>query len=159
MAPVIPLPPSTSTGKTRRSTPRQPMATDFWKNAGIRTTVFNDSSLLTCVSNDYGYEHVFAKPIEMFANTGDVLFAISSSGESENILRGAHAARSKECSVITLSGFKDNNSLSTMGDYNFYVPSQEYGPVEIVHHSICHCILNTIVNHKERHKNNLTGRG
>ncbi len=131
------------------------MATDFWKNAGIRTTAFNDSSLLTCVSNDYGYEHVFAKPIEMFANTGDVLFAISSSGESENILRDAHAARSKECSVITLSGFKDNNSLSTMGDYNFYVPSQEYGPVEIVHHSICHCILNTIVSHKRTNTQNI----
>lgn len=122
------------------------MATDFWKNGGMKTMAFNDSSLLTCISNDYGYEHVFARPIEMFADNGDILFAISSSGKSENILKGVHAAKSRECKVITLSGFKDNNPLSVMGDYNFYVPSQEYGSVEITHHSICHCILDSIIN-------------
>jgi D-sedoheptulose 7-phosphate isomerase len=122
------------------------MATDFWKNGGIKTTAFNDSSLLTCISNDYGYEHVFAKSIEMFADNGDILFAISSSGRSENILKGVYAAKSRECKVITLSGFKDDNPLSVMGDYNFYVPSQEYGHVEIIHHSICHSILDSIIN-------------
>ena len=125
------------------------MATDCWKNGGVRAVAFNDSSLLTCISNDYGYKHVFEKPIEMFADNGDILFAISSSGKSENILKGVHAAKAKECSVITLSGFKDDNPLCSIGDYNFYVPSQEYGPVEIVHHSICHSILDTIINHKE----------
>jgi len=125
------------------------IATDCWKNGGIRAIAFNDSSLLTCISNDYGYKYVFEKPIEMFADNGDILFAISSSGKSENILKGVHAAKSKECKVITLSGFKGDNPLSVMGDYNFYVPSQEYGPVEIIHHSICHCILDTIINRKE----------
>lgn len=122
------------------------MATDCWKNGGIRAVAFNDSSLLTCISNDYGYKYVFEKPIEMMADKGDILFAISSSGKSENILNGVHAAKSKECSVITLSGFKDDNPLSVMGDYNFYVPSQEYGPVEVIHHSICHSILDSIIN-------------
>jgi len=116
------------------------MATDCWKNGGIRAVAFNDSSLLTCISNDYGYKHVFKKPIEMFADNGDILFAISSSGKSENILKGVHAAKTKECSVITLSGFKDDNPLCSIGDYNFYVPSQDYGPVEIIHHSICHSL-------------------
>jgi len=125
------------------------MATDCWKNGGIRAVAFNDSSLLTCISNDYGYKHVFEKPVEMFAEDGDILFAISSSGKSENILTGVQAAKSKECKVITLSGFKDDNPLSVEGDYNFYVPSQEYGPVEIVHHSICHSILDAIINQKE----------
>ncbi len=99
------------------------MATDYWKNGGIRAVAFNDSSLLTCISNDYGYKYVFEKPIQMFADNGDILFAISSSGKSENILKGVHTAKSKECNVITLSGFKDDNPLSVMGDYNFYVPS------------------------------------
>ena len=121
------------------------MATDCWKNGGIRAVAFNDGSLLTCVSNDYGYKYVFEKPIEMFADNGDILIAISSSGKSENILKGVHAAKSKKCNVITLSGFKDDNPLSVMGDYNFYVPSQEYGPVEIIHHSICHSILDSII--------------
>lgn len=121
------------------------MAIDFWKNGNIKAVAFNDSSLLTCISNDYGYKHVFEKPIEMFAEKGDVLFAISSSGRSENILRGVQAARLKECTVITLSGFKDDNPLRSLGDFNFYVPSQGYGPVEVIHQYICHCILDVII--------------
>ena len=121
------------------------MATDYWENGGIRTVAFNDSSLLTCIGNDYGYKYVFEKPIQMFADNGDILFAISSSGKSENILKGVHAAKARECNVITLSGFKDDNPLNVMGDYNFYVPAQEYGPVEIIHHSICHSILANII--------------
>jgi D-sedoheptulose 7-phosphate isomerase len=124
------------------------MSTDCWKNGGIKAVAFNDSSLLTCISNDFGYKYVFEKPIEMFADNDDILFAISSSGRSENILKGVHAAKSKECNIITLSGFKDDNPLSVMGDYNFYVPSQEYGPVEIIHHSICHSILDNMINLK-----------
>ncbi|QPJ65291.1 MAG: SIS domain-containing protein [Candidatus Nitrohelix vancouverensis] len=121
------------------------MSTDYWKNGGVRAQAFNDSSLLTCISNDYGYKHVFEKPIEMFSDPGDILFAISSSGKSENILRGVEAARLKNCQVITFSGFKDDNPLRAMGDINFYAPSPEYGPVEILHLSICHCIIDTII--------------
>lgn len=121
------------------------MAIDFWKNGGIKAMAFNDSSLLTCISNDFGYKHVFEKPIEFFATQNDVLFAISSSGKSENILRGAKTAKSKGCSVITLSGFDIDNQLSSLGICNFYVPSYEYGPVEVIHQYICHYILDTII--------------
>lgn len=120
------------------------MATDFTKAGGLRATAFNDASLLTCMGNDFGYEQVFQKPIEMLADEGDVLFAISSSGKSVNILNGVRAALEKPCKVITLSGFKDDNPLCTMGDLNFYVPSGDYGPVEVLHHSICHCILDML---------------
>ena len=128
------------------------MSTDFWKTCGIRAVAFNDSSLLTCLGNDFGYEYIFEKPIEMFADRGDVLVAISSSGKSENILRGVNLAKSKDCSVVTLSGFKDDNPLSSAGDFNFYVSAQEYGPVEVIHHSICHCILDAIANRKDGHR-------
>lgn len=121
------------------------MSTDFWKNGGIRAIAFNDSSLLTCVGNDYGYPYIFEKPIEMFADQQDVLVAISSSGRSENILRGVKAAGTKGCRIITLSGFDSDNPLSALGDINFYVPSKQYGPVEVLHHSICHCILDTLM--------------
>lgn len=124
------------------------MSVDFWKNGGIRAVAFNDSSLLTCIGNDYGYKHVFEKPVEMFADKGDILIAISSSGRSENILLGVKAARAKGCGVITLSGFESDNPLSSMGDFNFYVPSKSYGPVEVLHHSICHCILDTLLSMK-----------
>ena len=121
------------------------MATDFWKTGGIRAVSFNDGAQLTCLGNDYGYRHVFEKPIAMFADAGDILIAISSSGRSENILLGVQAARLKGCAVITLSGYDCDNPLSFMGDLNFYVPSNSYGAVEVIHHSICHCILDTIM--------------
>lgn len=125
------------------------MAIDFWKNGGIQSTAFNDSSLLTCISNDYGYKHVFEKPIEMFAEKCDVLFAISSSGRSENILRGVHAAKFKGCTVITLSGFDVDNPLRCLGICNFYVPSHEYGHVEVIHEYICHCILDVLIQFRD----------
>jgi D-sedoheptulose 7-phosphate isomerase len=121
------------------------MATDFWKNGGMRAVAFNDAALLTCLSNDCGYENVFGKSVEMFADKGDVLIAISSSGKSENILNGVRAARNLGVKVVTLSGFKLGNPLRTMGDINFFVPDEEYGPVEVLHLSIIHCILDTII--------------
>lgn len=122
------------------------MAADFLKNAGIKATTFNDFALLTCVSNDLGYKHVFEKSIEMFAEAGDILIAISSSGRSENILRGVKAARAKRTKVITLSGFAGNNPLRKLGEINFYVPSPIYGYVEVLHHSICHFLFDTVRN-------------
>jgi len=121
------------------------MAADFWKNGKIRATAFNDAALLTCISNDFGYNRVFEKPISIFADSGDILFAISSSGQSENILRAVKMAQKKNVFVITLSGFKDNNLLRKLGNLNFYVPSKKYGYVEVIHHSICHCLLDMIV--------------
>jgi D-sedoheptulose 7-phosphate isomerase len=120
------------------------MSTDFWKNGGMRAVPFTDPSLLTCLGNDYGYEFVFEKAVNMFADTDDILIGISSSGGSLNILNAVKTARDKQCSVITLSGFKPNNPLRQTGDINFYVPYNDYGPVEILHHSILHCILDTI---------------
>jgi len=126
------------------------MATDFWKNAGVPAVAFNDSSLLTCVSNDFGYEHVFEKPIQFFGQSDDVLIAISSSGQSENILKAVSAARELGIYIITLSGFKKNNPLRKMGHLNFYAPSMSYGLVEVAHHALCHFIVDKLCT-----KNNL----
>ena len=103
------------------------MAIDFWKNGGMKAISFNDGPQLTCLGNDYGYKHVFEKPIDMFADAGDILIAISSSGKSENILLGVQAARTKGCRVVTISGFEEDNPLSSLGEINFYVPSKAYG--------------------------------
>ena len=124
------------------------IAVDFWKNAGIQAYAFNDSSLLTCISNDYGYKHVFEKPIEMFTEEKDILIAISSSGKSENILYGVSAAKGKGVKVLTLSGFDKDNPLRRLGDINFYVPSSSYGHVEVLHTSICHCLVDMIIEEK-----------
>lgn len=117
------------------------MAIDYWKNGGFPALTFNEPSLLTCISNDYGYEWVFDKPVRRFASAGDVLVAISSSGKSPNILNGVKAGRDTKCRVITLSGFGADNPLRRTGDLNFYVKSHSYGVVEIAHLSILHSIL------------------
>lgn len=117
---------------------------DLWKNGGVRALAFNDVSLITCVGNDYGFEHIFEKPIEMFADEGDIVFAISSSGKSSNIIKGAEAALKKNCMVVTFSGFSPDNPLRGMGHINFYVPSDAYGFVETAHSAICHCIADII---------------
>jgi D-sedoheptulose 7-phosphate isomerase len=120
---------------------------DYWKNGGMRAIAFNDTSLLTCIGNDYGYQYVFEKPVEMFADDGDVMIAISSSGKSDNILNGVKAAKKKNLPVITMSGFKPDNPLRSMGDINFYVPAPTgaYGFVEIAHLTIAHCIVDAII--------------
>ncbi len=117
------------------------MAIDYSKNGRIRAVAFNDGALLTCLSNDYGYEHVFEKSVEMHGQPGDLLIAISSSGRSPNILRGVAAARAVRCGVVTLSGFTPDNALRGLGDVNFYVPSGAYGFVETTHVAICQAIV------------------
>ncbi|WHO76811.1 SIS domain-containing protein [Rhizobium sp. BT03] len=117
------------------------MATDYSKNGGLRAMAMNDGATLTCLSNDLGYENVFAKQIEMHANEGDLLVAISSSGRSESITKAVRTTREKGGAVITLSGFAPGNPLRALGDLNFYVASDQYGYVEIAHLAICHAIL------------------
>lgn len=121
------------------------MAIDFWKNLKIEAFSFSDSSLLTCISNDFGYDYVFAKPIEFFANKKDTLVSISSSGKSKNILKAVGAAKAKGSSVITLSGFDKNNPLRPQGICNFYVPANEYGLVEVGHQYVCHYIADILM--------------
>jgi len=118
---------------------------DYSKNGGVRAITFSDPALLTCMGNDFGYEHVFEKPVNIFADPRDLLVAISSSGKSANIINAAKAATQKKCEIITLSGFEINNPLSGMGILNFYVPVREYSHIEIIHHSICHYILEMII--------------
>lgn len=125
------------------------IATDFLKNAEVPALTFNDASLITCLSNDLGYEYTFRRPIEMLARQGDIVFTISSSGKSENIIAAARAARRKRCFLITLSGFSPKNPLRKMGNINFYIPSSSYGYVEISHLVICHCIVDKLIESKK----------
>jgi len=121
------------------------MATDYMKNGEYPTFCFNDGSLLTCITNDLGYENSFWLPIEQHGMIGDVVFAISSSGRSKNILSAVNAARAKRMNVVTLTGFSHANPLRGMGQVNFYIPSNQYGTVEICHLAILHSILDEVI--------------
>jgi len=120
-------------------------AIDFLNNGGIRALTFNDASILTCLSNDYGYPQVFAKPLSCFTDEGDILVAISSSGKSENILNAVKVARDLKAQIITLSGFAPANPLRVLGEYNFYVDSSCYGYVEVAHQLILHTIADLMM--------------
>ena len=117
------------------------MAADYSKNANLRALALNDGSMLTCLGNDYGYEHVFAKQIEFFGRPGDLLIALSASGRSANILNAVRAARGMDCTVMTLSGFAPDNPLRGIGGMNFFLSSNSYVFVEVGHMALCHAIL------------------
>jgi D-sedoheptulose 7-phosphate isomerase len=121
------------------------MATDYSKNGGMRSLSFNDGAVLTCLGNDYGYEHVFAKQLEFHAVEGDLLIAISSSGRSPNILRAVDTARTIGCRIVTLSSFGADNPLRRLGDLNLYVATSAYGFAEISHLALCHAILDRAI--------------
>ncbi|MBW1783677.1 MAG: SIS domain-containing protein [Deltaproteobacteria bacterium] len=114
------------------------MAADLGKNARLRTEVLTDAALITAIGNDYGYEEVFAEPLRWRMTAGDMVVAISSSGQSPNILSGVRLAVSLEGYVVTLSAMTSNNGLRSRGDLNFYVPAMSYGTAETCHAAILH---------------------
>lgn len=121
------------------------MAADYQKNGKMPTLCFNDAASLTCISNDLGYENAFSYPLQYHGRLGDVLFAISSSGESSSILNAITRAKNQCMNIVTLSGFEPDNSLRGAGGANFYVPSKNYGVVEIAHLSIMHSLLDEVM--------------
>jgi len=116
---------------------------DLCKAVGVQALVFTETALLTALSNDNGYETAFESQVDMWAADGDLLLAISSSGNSENILRAVKKAKNKNCKIITLSGFSENNSLRKTGDVNFYAPANTYGFVELIHSIIAHFLTDS----------------
>lgn len=118
------------------------MAIDWSKNGGVRSMAFLDAGALTCLSNDYGYDAVYAKQIEYHAREGDVAVVISTSGRSLNLVNAANAARQVGCrAIVTLTGMDPNNRLRRMGTLNFYVPCVEYGLVELSHAALLHSVV------------------
>ncbi len=128
------------------------MQNDLCKAVGVKSLVFNDQPLLTALANDNRYGSVFEYPINMWAQQNDLLIGISSSGESENILRGARTAKERGCRLITFSGFHMDNQLRKLGDINFYTPSSECGYVEVVHSALTHMITDMVINRKNEHR-------
>ena len=109
-------------------------ANDLSNTSKIKTISFDNSAHLTCFANDYGYENWVARAIDFYADEGDVLILISSSGSSENMLNAADAARNNRMSsIITLSGFDSNNPLRSKGDINLWLDSRSYNYVENIH--------------------------
>lgn len=115
-------------------------ANDFLRNCHLPAVALSETAVLTCLGNDLGYSQVYSEQIKLLLKQEDLLIAISSSGKSPNILQAVKTAKDKGAMVLTFSGFDRNNPLSELGDLNVYVPSGEYGFVELVHQIILHGI-------------------
>jgi len=114
---------------------------DLCKAAQIRAMVFTEQPLLTALSNDISYIAAYRELVNLWADKGDILFSISSSGRSQNILDAVDIARERGCfPIVTLSGFLPDNPLRITGDINLYVSSKEYGYVELAHSVLAHYI-------------------
>jgi D-sedoheptulose 7-phosphate isomerase len=119
------------------------MHNDLCKSVRMRAVVFHEPPLLTALANDDGYQTVFAYPVGLWADQGDLLIAVSSSGESANIVKAAEAAHAKGCVLLTFTGFQPTNRLRQAGDLNIYVPSPDYGYVEMAHSLVAHYVTDT----------------
>ncbi len=121
------------------------MTADFMKNGGMKTYSLYDNAVTTCMGNDYGYEYIFSKPLEFLLREGDLLIAISSSGNSESICNAIYVAKEKKATVITFTGFRPDNRARRLGDLNIYVPSEKYGIVESIHNLMLQQIVDCIM--------------
>ena len=110
------------------------VSVDLTKMCKIRAVNFNEADLLTCFANDYGYENWVQEALSSYADRGDLLICISSSGESKNIINGAKFAKKKGCKVITLTGFDQKNKVRKIGHINLWLNSKNYNLIEMTHH-------------------------
>ena len=114
------------------------MLTDFINVCRLRVSTLHDPALITCMSNDYGYDNAFKQALQTMFRKDDILIAVSSSGKSANICNAAKAFKQAGGRVITLTGFNSDNPLRASGDHNFWLNSQDYGFVEVGHLFLLH---------------------
>ena len=126
------------------------VSVDLTKNANIRSVNFNEADLITCFSNDYGYERWIEKAISFYADSGDILILISSSGKSLNMIKACESAKNKKISkIITFTGHDKDNPLSKLGDINVWINSKAYNFVENTHQVWLLTIVDLIIGKRE----------
>jgi len=124
------------------------VSVDLTKTSGIRSINFNESDLLTCFSNDFGYEKWCAKALEYYSDDKDIVILISSSGNSNNIVNAAKFCIKKNIFFTTFTGFNGKNKLSKLGNINFSVNSKNYNHIEMTHHIWLLAIVDILINEK-----------
>lgn len=102
-----------------------------------------DSSALTCIGNDYGYEKVFVRQVEALANKDDVVIGISTGGTSKNVVEGLETAKEIGCSIVGLSG-KNGGAFNNICHVNIVIPSKETARIQEMHILIGHIICELI---------------
>ncbi|HJZ39967.1 MAG TPA: D-sedoheptulose 7-phosphate isomerase [Bacteroidales bacterium] len=104
----------------------------------------SDPSHITCAANDFGFDHIFSRFIEAVGQEGDVLLAISTSGNSANVVNAAEAARLKGMKIVGLTG-KDGGKLATLSDIEIRAPYSTYSDrTQEIHIKIIHSLIHYI---------------
>ncbi|PSJ45515.1 D-sedoheptulose 7-phosphate isomerase [Zobellella taiwanensis] len=117
---------------------------------GYPAIAISDPSHISCVSNDFGYEYVFSRYLEAVGREGDVLFGLSTSGNSGNILKAIEAARAKGMQVIALTG-KDGGKMAGLADVEIRVPHFGYADrIQEVHIKIIHILIQLVEKEMEQ---------
>lgn len=102
-----------------------------------------DTSALTAIGNDYGYKYIFSRQVEALAMRGDVVFGISTSGNSQNIINALEVANKLGCITVSLSG-KDGGAIKNLCDYSLVAPSDDTPRIQEIHilciHILCEII-------------------
>jgi len=104
-----------------------------------------DTSVLTCIANDYGYEAIFSRQIEALGQPGDLLVGFSTSGNSENIRAAFETAKAKDITTILLTG-KDGGSIKAIADHSILIPSDNTARIQELHTFILHTWLELVEN-------------
>jgi D-sedoheptulose 7-phosphate isomerase len=113
---------------------------------GIAAISISDPSHITCVGNDYGFEFVFSRFVESIGKKGDVLLAISTSGNSQNVINAAKAAKAQGMRVVGLTG-KNGGALASLCDIEVRAPESDYADrVQEIHIKIIHAMIDGIEN-------------
>lgn len=128
-------------GNGASATIAEHLSHDCFQNADFLTQTCAETSHITAIGNDLSYEDVFAYRIGKQLKAGDMLIAISSSGNSPNIIKAINTARGKGVFIVTLSGKGSDNKSRQLGDLNFYIPLSTYGMVESAHATLMHIWL------------------
>ena len=102
-----------------------------------------DTSALTAIGNDYGYDRVFDRQVEALANKGDLLIGISTSGNSKNVINAFNIGKQKDCKIVGLSG-RDGGVMNEVSDFNLIVPSDDTPRIQEMHilfiHTLCQIV-------------------
>lgn len=102
-----------------------------------------DTSALTAIGNDYGFEFVFSRQCEALVVKGDIALAISTSGKSKNIVKGVETCKARGAKIISLTG-GDGGKLKNISDINIIVPSNDTAKIQEVHRIILHVICKEV---------------
>ncbi len=106
---------------------------DITKNGNVRCINFNESDLLTCFANDYGYENWLKMALNFYSDKNDLIILISASGNSPNMINAARYAKNKKNPLITFTGFYGKNKLIEYGNINFVANSKNFNDIENIH--------------------------